>query len=1301
MAEFDPTQEEINRQIDEYKRQQAAAAAAAKASKPVKKAAATPKSEAQTAQPQQRDRGLLTQVGEALDYAISGDWMNDALDAVAPDVFKSTQELEQAKQARKKQVEKSGNVVDKAAFGLATNLEATASGMQAGLMMPATVAARLTNQDSSKWSNPPAIIKGSPIGESIFAIAEIVTPTLLTGGVAAAAGAPGIATGAVALVGESAIETATQESAEDLIAGRFLAEKIGDVANAQGFDGAQLTRDLIEGKKPHAQAMVAVVGLLQNMGINFGVDALVKHFGPKVVDAIKPETSKAAQILKKSPDEVRKTADDVNLPLYDTLAEPHQVVDINSAVPVAKPSAGKVYVNEDALIRESLRKSGIGEDGLTAADRDYFTNWDVLSNEDSTIRVLKEATDTLRKLKDFPEDLNTALLRAEEWWNFNKELIDENMEQVQHSFTTMTRVLRGKKELKRTAVPDDVAFLREYSAVTEEGYIASALVGEELGVRIQKLARQAVNLENADDPIDFTDVVENLVNMHDVLQTFLIPGRRGKRIWAIEGALQQKKNIKRIKDADVQAAFQAQKNGVTASEAPAREFETIKVDDVDPGATLRELWDMYKDGDEGAGATLKQYLTAVAYSEPSTVTSQVVNLNKTLRDQLRKGNSDAVNNIFYASMLSRLGTHVSASASNIAQLFLEPVGAALSGQRAFGFGQYVGMWAGMNDAFTAAKRAMLDGVFLNGGTKIENQVENLVKERQQLDATYKGAQLEMAQRGAHDSEKFFAWMDYNIQKLGLSTAVSIPGRALGASDEFTKVLYGTGIAYGRAFQDAAQMGIKRSEPYFQKMLTDHMQKVFRDGVGTGKIRDLEVLEAAKNLTFQSDIPVNGNFVDNAFRKLKDAADDSAFWRFVSPFTRVSYGVLEKVGRVEPTGILRSMVPRYKSIMNGEMGELAKIQLESQIAAGQLFTASAVTFALMGGMTGNNSGSMPATSFIIPDPTKEEGYIALDYKKMEPMASILAVVSDAVNGLRDDAITQGQYDIFLAQMVMSLGMATFDKTFQKGMMEVGSMLSPKMLATGGGFFSGAASVVSTGVPSFVKMIGDWAQPYKTISVADNDPLGNFWRSLSVRTIGGTGLPPMYDEFTGKPIPKVATVGPEDNYWATVASSIFREMAYPGKTARGIKDPIRQELDWLNYKHDQNSSLRRVGSITLSPEQQSKLSYDLYHVANLREQLVEYFSRDEYQFKFKRDFQKLRTMDPMLSANKNSNADQLLDSVHNDLRRIYNQAKVVAVNEGQLSKDPDFLKKLQESQSLEVMVQSGTLEQDYSALNLSNR
>ena len=48
--------------------------------------------------------------------------------------------------------------------------------------------------------------------------------------------------------------------------------------------------------------------------------------------------------------------------------------------------------------------------------------------------------------------------------------------------------------------------------VSQEGFIVAAAIGEELGVRLQKLARAAVNLENVN--VDFTKTIDNLLELH-------------------------------------------------------------------------------------------------------------------------------------------------------------------------------------------------------------------------------------------------------------------------------------------------------------------------------------------------------------------------------------------------------------------------------------------------------------------------------------------------------------------------------------------------------------------------------------------------------------------------------------------------------------------------------------------------------------------------------------------------------------------------------------------------------------------
>ena len=61
-------------------------------------------------------------------------------------------------------------------------LEGIASGMEDGIALPFTLAGRLANQ-KTPWADPPATLKDSPLGETVFEIAQVVTPTLLFGGV--------------------------------------------------------------------------------------------------------------------------------------------------------------------------------------------------------------------------------------------------------------------------------------------------------------------------------------------------------------------------------------------------------------------------------------------------------------------------------------------------------------------------------------------------------------------------------------------------------------------------------------------------------------------------------------------------------------------------------------------------------------------------------------------------------------------------------------------------------------------------------------------------------------------------------------------------------------------------------------------------------------------------------------------------------------------------------------------------------------------------------------------------------------
>jgi hypothetical protein len=1308
---------EARRKQEEEKRRQAAAAA--QRSKNSQQQRQTPAQAARTAQPATDPAGIITQAGQWLQERLNPiDVIDNGVEELAgninrlPDhaltrplkaaanevsrVVPSQQQVDQTINAGLDRLKQSDNELVSSVGQFGENLQSMELGRRAGVMFPATVAARLAGQDSP-WENAPAFIKDNPVGPTLFRIAEIVTPTLVGGGAASALGRAGLTSTVPGLAAESLAETAQQRNVDDTIAGRELAQYLGEVADHLGYNGGELTRDLIENKSLKSKAFVATWGFLQNFGINVGAEKLLRLLG-----AEKPElvngSEDAARVLGRKPQDVSKALDDTTEPTYSRYQEPHESMDTDSQVPVAKPSKGKEVISDEALVAEALRRGGIGEDGLTSADRHYFTSWKAIADDVKLQKVFQEATSTLKALKSAPDDLKFVYGRALRWWDRNKGLLDDDLGTVELNFARdMVKPLNEGAEAALLLTPSMPIerVLKEFSVANEEGFIASQLVAEELGVRLQKAARVAMNLENASEPIDFTAAIDTILDLHDKVNLFLVPLRRAKRKWYIEGMSQQRKQVKAVQDSDVQSFVKANKK--VSYTDPSENLTKIHKDDTDPGMTVRELWNAAQDGDEGALSTLKNYLNLIAYSEPSTILKETNNLTKVLKKQMDQGAKDASAQLFYAYMLSRVSTQVASLSSNVSRLLFEPLGARLSGEAAYGKGQIAGLLAHTQEAWQVALRSFKENAPLNGGSKISDEVTNLKYRQLQLDERYKGALTELAQNGGNDFQRLLLSGSYGFQSFANQPINSVATRLLMASDEATKSLFASQVATGRAYKIAAETN---SWDKIDDLIRVQFKRVFKDGVATGKIVDAEVLEGAKQLTFQGDIPTDGNVVDNLFLAVKQGADTSAVMKFFTPFTRVSYNILETAGRYEPTGLLARFMPRYKKILNGELGDVAQLQLKSQMALGRYTTMTIAGLSMLGLTTGYNSGSLPKTSFILPVPGTDNGYVAIPYNRLEPFATIIAVVSDAVNGLRDDVITQGQYDRFMQEMIVSIGMASTDKTFQSGLTDMASILDVKNF--GEGSINGIANAGTSAVGSLTgfygamaRMVADWANPYVTIQAEQGSSWNTFWAKVRQRQFGGVGNPPLYDELTGKPIPKTTTIGPGDNYWAAVGASLVNEVAWPGRI-RGTdpSDPVRKALNDLNFTPDVVTSIRTLDGVPLSLTQQSELS-KVMHLA-LRPKLEGYLKSDRYK-ELKTKFGRFRFDNVAGNTSEGSRSNVYLEKIHADLRKIYRDSKLEAAQRSrELMTDPDFQRKRQAAQ-LQVPVSNGPAPGNWKGLH----
>ena len=1272
-----------------------------------------------TAEKQERDSGPVTKIAEGLNYLVGGadsgggaiaDASNaliGGLNALTRDTILSGVDdfwlgSEEAQKAKLEKAEKdaerdsSGEMggAEKALYRTSNTLEGVGAGIEGGIALPATILARLTNQ-ATPWADPPEVLKQSPMGQLVFEITQILVPTLLTGSVASAYGAPAVGTTIVGASVESGIETASQDSFEDLIAGRSLAGKFGELADALGMDGAGLTKDLIEGKTFESQAFTAVIGFFQNLGINFVPGKVLEKIGSSSGKKLvaNPLEEKVAKVLKQDPDTTVKQLNDRFEPNYTPDAEPSDAVDINSTVLTVKPSSPEnPWISEPGMIAEILRKKGIAEDGFDDAQRNFFTNWEAITTKKSYQASIQIATNTLKKLKDFPSDLKTVTERG----LLNFQLIKQSLDL--DDFDNAARIFREgstapiNNSTNAADIPDEI-FLREFAMTDRDGFVAAGLIGEELGMRLKKAATQANNLEGIG--VDFTNAVENLLELQDKAALFMTPLRRGKRVWAVTGTAQQQRQLLKLGDADITDALR--KIDPASADAPSNIIERIKGVDGFEKNTVRELYDQYKAGDVVSGQTLKAYINTVAYSDPRTVLTTVVDLTKTLTDNVKRGNNDAVQALMYAGRLSRLGTQTAANLNTVLLTVGDPIGNMLSGvksgfrnndwsESAYGWGTFVGGLEGAQDGLNAFIRSVRtnEQFVKQGGQRFDTDVQNLKMKQEILEEAYTGAKKRLNDFKASEAEKFSLWLSYKLQTMGNNPAVGYGARLLMAADEGMTVIRGAQIARGRAFQEAIQTGTFSNKKELQRLIKVNNDKIFLEGKRTGKIVDGEVLQSARKLTFTSqinelgsDLEIKGfgavgNLVDNAFQGLEDAAKSSGYWNLVSPFTRVSYESLEAVARYDPIGFTRRLHPRYKAILAGEYGETARLQLKSNIAQGQLFTIGTIGLAYFGGMTGENSGNMPKRSFIIPAPGTEKGYIALSYARLEPYATIFATTTDFVQGLRDEVISQGQYSQFIQNMGVSIGMSLIDKSFMDGMHKMVDLLDVNRLATGN-IAPGLAGFSANFAPRIFDMISDFASPFKSVAGNDENGLVDYLEALRKSSLGGVGLPPDYDIFTGKKIPKGATLGDSDNYWAAVGGTIISELGWTGNAVNAaVKDEVRNKLDEIGIKPKTAVYFRSVNGVSLNSQETSDLKRGMHEYGKLSERLKNFFRSDDFTEYYKAMHDRRRYQVQSLGNTMSGAARIPYELIKGRINEIYSQAKLESAK-AVLYSNPDFREK----------------------------
>lgn len=1283
---------------------------------------------AQTSQKQQRERGWVTKTGEALEGILTEPVNSTAavINALTPDdaPWKSfTQALddniitnEEAAERLEAKLAADGrkpNAFLKGVRDISTGVE---TGIEGGLAIPFTIAGRVTNQ-ATPWADPPELIKDSVLGETAFEVAQILTPTLILGAAAPGAlGTKGVAAYATGMSAESLLETATQDSMEDAIAGRTLAESYGRIAEYYGFDGAQLTTDLIEGKKPHAQAINTVTLFFQNLGINIGADQLMsaafKRLGRKAVS----ETAESvAEVTGKNVEEVQLSLLDTNPAAFNPLKEPSEVQNIDTIVPVAKPSSGKKFVNDDAALAQLIKDGKLDAESFNSADRSYFANLRAVNRDRGMGALLQEVSDSISPyVKDgSKQELRRVARQGLAWVKRFRDdatgVIDLDAALANLRGSRMVKDLDAadaqpflKKALGNRNIDDvlDEEYLREFGMMTPQGAAAMKLVNEEIGIRSSRAATAALNLDRVG--ADFTAAADTFVDMVRKSEQFLVPHRRYKRRASVGLAVENTDALKKSVEGTTTEASKSTAKGVSYS--PSSYLTEVG----NTGLTIDELWKRAKGGDANALKTFKQFMTLVAYGNPENAVKQIGDLDDVLKQQLKKGNTDATRQLFYSYQLTRLRPQTNSISSNILGLLKDPLGAILSGERAYGMGQYVGGLTVWNDAFQQAARTFRDGTSITSSSKLDMDIVSRTAKDTQIEREWLAQKTLMKKDNVNGLVEATAFANYLRRKFSNSRVNTVATRALNAGDAWANTLFAGQVVGGRAWRRAAAEGVSKDSFKMKRIFHEEWEKVFGRGKEIGKIEDPDVLAGARYLTFQKDIPKNGNFVDNAFLGLEKATKSSAWWAMFSPYTRMTYNTMEQAGRVvagslgPPGEWLLRRIPRYDAIMRGDYGDVAQLQLKSNLAFGQYFGLMNLGLGAAGMATGHNPPpGMPKTSYIIPAPN-EKGYVALDYSMFEPVASIASIQIDLAQAVRDELISEKDFGKFMTEMMYAVGAATLDKSFNDSMANMARFMDISNINEGTAV--GSANVVSQlvvgqtvgGVGGLTRMGADWLQPNQTINTTEADLNANFWLQFRKRVFGGLGNPTKYSPYTGEPETKRVQFGSD------VASNIFggfTNEAMPGNWRTSInsnRTPLRNieglddwskfrgdkvefvfaHLDRMGIDKDIKRQLKHYKGIPLSAEEQSTLSKAFHDHGNLNERLWKYFKGADYQ----RSYQKLVELRNKYGVDSSIVAKQKA-KIDKDINAIYRQAKEIAARQALLRME-SFTTKYNEANNLSL-------------------
>jgi hypothetical protein len=312
----------------------------------------------------------------------------------------------------------------------------------------------------------------------------------------------------------------------------------------------------------------------------------------------------------------------------------------------------------------------------------------------------------------------------------------------------------------------------------------------------------------------------------------------------------------------------------------------------------------------------------------------------------------------------------------------------------------------------------------------------------------------------------------------LGEGVRIPGRFLGAEDEFFKAVGYRMELRARAFRQAKMEGLEGEEA------AKRMQQIINEPPDD---IHLDAIEAARYQTFTQELGKFG-------RGLQNIIGNHPALKFIVPFIRTPLNIVKFAGERTPAGFFYKQVQR-DIVAGGARRDLAL----ARIALGSTIMAVTVSLAAEGHITGGgpsdsklrqikrNTGWQPYSIMI------GDKYYA--YSRLEPLGILLGLSADCAE--ISGELSRGEMDSYAAAAVATVSKNVLSKTWLRGISEVLNVVTDPERYGERWLQNYAKTMVPTGIAQIERVMDPMMQETNTIRDALKSRIPGYSKTLPPR------------------------------------------------------------------------------------------------------------------------------------------------------------------------------------------------------------